>query len=134
MYGGPGRDYLSGGNGADLMRGRRGSDGLPGGAGSDDIFGGVGDDWMTDWVETEFANPAPDDRDLLVGGAGDDAFGVSEGSDRVFGGRGDDRIGTDDDDAVDVIRCGPGRDVVGYFGPKDPLDVLIGCERVRVFE
>jgi hypothetical protein len=56
-------------------------------------------------VATELDNPAPDDRDLVVGGPGDDSIGLSEGADRV--------------------TC---------FGPVDPLDELVGCERVRVLD
>ena len=50
----------------------------------------------------------------------------------VRAGRGADEISTDDDGAADVVDCGPGRDRVTYFGPADPLDRMIGCERVRV--
>ena len=85
-------------------------------------------------MATEFDNPAPDDRDLVVGGSGDDSIGLSEGADRVRAGSGGDSISTDDDDAVDVIDCGPGTDRVTYFGPVDPLDELVGCERVRVLD
>lgn len=132
MYGGPGPDYLSGSAGADVMAGGRGDDGFAGGNGDDRIYGGPGDDGMTDWVETEFANPAPDDRDLLVGGPGDDSIALSEGTDRVPAGSGGDAISTDDDDAVDHIDCGDGDDRVTYFGPVDPLDELVGCEHVVV--
>jgi len=37
-------------------------------------------------------------------------------------------------EGVDVIDCGPGTDRVTYFGPVDPLDELVGCERVRVLD
>ncbi len=36
-----------------------------------------------------------------------------------------------DDGVADVFDCGPGADVVIYFG-FDPLDRLRGCERVEV--
>jgi hypothetical protein len=39
----------------------------------------------------------------------------------------------EDDDAVDVVRCGPGRDRVVSFGGADPLDRIgPGCEELVV--
>lgn len=137
---------------ADLVYGGSGNDCcgpqflLQGGAGPDEIRGGRGRDELVDWeAQYDPGPPGPDDRDLLVGGSGsdeiaagkgpdhvrgdrgDDRIYVREGADRVFAGRDDDRIITDDDDAVDVIRCGPGRDVVTYQGQIDPLDVRTGA-------
>jgi hypothetical protein len=54
--------------------------------------------------------------------------------DRVRADTGDDEVRLEDDDARDSVSCGPGDDLVVWFGPRDPLDVLSGCERLRVLE
>jgi Ca2+-binding RTX toxin-like protein len=120
-----------GGRKHDRLYGRSGADDIAGGPGNDAVYGGKGNDGLTDLLPTDIGGGQAVDRDRLVGGTGKDQIGVSRGPDRVFGGRGDDRIKTFDDNAVDTIRCGPGFDVVIYSGPKDPSDVLSGCERVR---
>ena len=106
---------------------------LSGGPGDDRLRGGAGDDSLTDGVITELSDEPGDD--VLRGGTGADFFGVTGGQDRVLAGTGDDRVKTIDDGLRDLIDCGDGADRVTYYavdgvGGLDPLDVLVGCERV----
>lgn len=50
--------------------------------------------------------------DTIEGRQGSDLIQAGRGRDRVGGGEGSDRIAVHSDDAVDVVACGPGRDVV----------------------
>lgn len=64
--------------------------------------------------------------DVIRTGRGNDRIWAGDGSDRVFAGPGADRITTHGNNAIDVVDCGPGRDVV----IADPDDQLRGCEVV----
>jgi Ca2+-binding RTX toxin-like protein len=66
-------------------------------------------------------------RDALDGRGGDDVIRARAGRDTVQGGRGDDRIFVRDGQP-DVVRCGPGSDVVVADG-RDRL--AADCESVR---
>lgn len=128
-----GRDFVSGGGGADRIVTGRGQDTAFGAAGDDVLRGGRGNDSLTDWVPTSFDSEGPADDDRIYGGPGADSIGITRGSDVVHAGPGDDRVRLADDGVADTVRCGPGRDRVVYFAvAADPLDVLVGCERVRV--
>ncbi|GIU94604.1 MAG: hypothetical protein KatS3mg012_1061 [Gaiellaceae bacterium] len=88
-----------GGEGDDRLVGTPRADVLLGGGGSDRLFGLAGDD-------------------LLDGGTGADALDAGPGADRVAASY---------DGARDVLRCGPGRDVVN----ADLRDLVAGdCELV----
>ena len=102
-----GDDRLTGTSGADVIRALGGDDVVDGRAGSDRLYGGVG-------------------ADMLFGGGARDLAGT-----------GNDRVKTIDDGLRDLIDCGGGADRVTYYavdgvGGLDPLDVLVGCERVTV--
>ena len=102
--------------------------------GDDRLYGGDGDDSLTDWVPTSFGADAPADDDYLSGGDGDDFVGIMNGADVVLTGAGDDLVKLEDDGAADSVDCGDGSDKVLYYSPVDPLDTLVGCERVTVVE
>ena len=132
-YGGPGRDRFFGSPGADTYLGGSANDmvGFPGDKpvlgeadrGSDRAFGAAGNDFL----DTGFG------ADVLVGGAGDDDFRPEQGADTVFAGTGNDRVIMSGDRHRDVIHCGPGRDLVAYYGvtPSEEPDATYGCERVE---
>ncbi len=115
LIGDDGRDYLRAGSGDDSMLAGSHDDLLHGFGGDDLAHGGSGDDAVL--------GAAGDDR--AFGGDGDDQLFDTEGTDVLSGGPGNDRFSARDGDR-DVIRCGPGRDIV----VADRLDVLTGCERV----
>ena len=109
-YGSARADVLRGTAYADTLSGLGGDDRLEGLGGGDRLLGGRG-------------------RDIVLGGSGNDRIEGSDGNDRLFGGGGADSLdgglsrdlleggaGADVvrsvDRAVDVVRCGPGRDRV----------------------
>jgi Ca2+-binding RTX toxin-like protein len=117
LFGGAGDDYVDGEQGKDELHGGPGDDTLAGRAGDDRIFGDAGDDRITG------------DRgsDHIAGGAGNDQIFGNLDPDVISGGSGDDRINVVRGDH-DVVRCGPGHDVVF----ADPADrVAADCEDVR---
>jgi hypothetical protein len=92
------------------IQGTQGPDRLVGTAGNDAIFGRGGNDRLL----------GRGGRDLISGGAGRDTF---------VGETGDDRMVANYDEAVDDVRCGPGRDIV----TADRTDaVAADCEVVSV--
>jgi Ca2+-binding RTX toxin-like protein len=96
LHGGLGNDVSNGGAGRDFMSGGQGDDVQNGGGGADTLF----------------ANPG---RDKSDGGEGPDVLDVTASGDpagdELSGGAGRDRIHVRDGE-VDVVRCGPGRDLV----------------------
>ena len=127
---GAGNDLALGGAGADLLDGGDGRDELIGGTGDDRLLGGRGDDFLG-WDP-----PSESGDDDMDGGTGDDELNGGAGRDRLTGGRGADLIigGAGDDlilvrdGATDIVRCGPGRDVV-RADRRDRVH-LAGCERI----
>jgi Ca2+-binding RTX toxin-like protein len=101
LYGGPGADVISGGPGRDYVFG---------GGGPDVLKGGLGNDWVdaqgANWMNKESA------VDLLSGGGGKDFFTAF-----TFPA------------ALDIVRCGAGRDRA-IVDSKDM--VADDCETVRV--
>jgi Ca2+-binding RTX toxin-like protein len=137
LIGGSGRDLFTGGGGDDVVRGGPGGDQVgslaprTGMAGNDVYWGGRGIDVILEHGSGD---------DVLRGGPSRraaDAFFDREfldpagGADRVFGGGGPDFVQLRDDGSRDIVRCGPGDDVVDYVAAQDPLDRLFGCEDVR---
>jgi len=112
LVGGAGPDVLSGGQGADLLRGGAGKDSLEPGWGHDTVYGGTGAD------EVYLEAPENDSGHVEIA--------------TVRTGPGNDHIVTLDDDRADHFDCGSGHDVVHYFGNRDPLDTVIGCEEVKL--
>lgn len=117
LNGGPGRDALLGGReaevlhdgpGDDLVRAAGGDDQVEFGPGHDTVYGGRGDDGLV------YTSP------LEVAGGHRDA------ADRLFAGPGADVI-QDDNGYPDVIRCGPGSDLLDGHG----RDRGRNCEKVR---
>lgn len=102
-------DTVQGATGNDVLVGRRGNDTL------------IGDREGT-----------PAGNDVLRGGAGKDLLfdgSLIVDTDTVSGGKGDDRIDVqEEDNTVDEVDCGPGRDTVF----ADPSDQLTNCEIVDV--
>jgi Ca2+-binding RTX toxin-like protein len=138
VYGGRGRDAIKGLGGDDRLFGGDRHDEIAGGYGDDRIEGGRGPDIVSDFVLPDFgANPGVD-HDVIVTGRGDDTVLVERGVDRVFTGRGADVVITYDDNAADLIDCGPNRgkvkDGVTYEGSRDPADTLRNCEIVSVVD
>jgi Tol biopolymer transport system component len=132
VFGGTGNDRLSGGAGDDLLFGDAGADRLLGEAGSDRLTGGAGGDRLAGGPGSDRLDGGPG-TDRLDGGAGADRLTDAAGRDRFAGGAGADRIDARDRTRadrrrVDVVRCGPGRDVALV----DRADrVARDCERVR---
>jgi len=133
LIGGSGQDTIFGGFNDDIVSGGGGKDTLSGFNGNDVIRGGRGDDIICDsdrrfeCYESRgdtFRDYLPD-RDRIFGGPGDDRITVGPRADRVIGGTGNDVINARDT-ARDVIRCGPGRDVVH----ADLKDEVQDCEKV----
>ena len=128
IYGEDGRDYLSetDSTGRDRMIGGPGDDiQMEGGPEGDFISGGPGDEGDAAKLDTDmFGDQGPD---RIYGGRGRDALEGEEGADKMFGGRGNDFIDAANDDAgaVDIVRCGKGKNDVAEVGSED---VVSGCE------
>lgn len=116
-----GDDRLLGASGRDLIDGRRGSD---------IIRGRAGDDVLKDYTGIGTGRRLDTTPDAFYGGPGDDLIYSSQ-HDRVNAGPGDDTIVAYYLVSGDVIRCGPGRDVVVENDDYTGI-VLRGCEKVRV--
>lgn len=87
------------------------------------IFGGQENDWIS-------GSP---DSERIFGLGGDDKISGSGDSDYLFAGSGDDFVNPRDDDARDVVFCGPGEDAVNNIpGPRAPDVILPDCENVVV--
>ena len=112
-----GDDYVDGEDGQDELHGGPGDDVLAGRRGSDVIYGDAGDDRITG------------DRgsDRIFGGHGNDTIFGNFNPDRIEGGPGNDRINVVHGDH-DVVRCGPGEDVV-FADSGDAVSK--DCESVR---
>lgn len=108
ILGGPEAEELYDGPGSDLIRGAGGEDQIRLGTGSDTIYGGIGGDGLV------YTSP--------LGAAG----GRRDAADRLFAGPGADVI-QDDNGYPDVIRCGPGNDLLDAHGRDRGRD----CEKVR---
>jgi len=122
-------DSAYGGAGNDVLRGGRDRDFLLDGEGDDRLYRGLGDDLLE-------VTPG---HGLGVGGRGRDQVYLGHPEDdsghvaitTVRAGTGRDAIVTLDDGQPDELDCGGDRDVVHYFGDRDPLDTLVGCEVVK---
>jgi RTX calcium-binding nonapeptide repeat (4 copies)/WD40-like Beta Propeller Repeat len=121
---------------ADRIVGTAARDVIFPGAGDDRVSSGGGDDRIDTTYGRDFVDAGPGNDivhtfandDLLLGGAGRDFLYAGNGEDVVRGGRGRDWIGVSDDERVDRVRCGPGKDYV----VADPIDrVARDCETVR---
>jgi Ca2+-binding RTX toxin-like protein len=144
--GGAGRDrHIGGGSqgGADTMKGGKGNDFAEGNQEGDTILGGKGND--REIVETIRASQrrggpsacfqgfcsnlyGDTGNDTIKGGKGQDILEGEQGRDKHFGGKGDDVIDAANDDTPgvrDIVKCGPGRDVV-FANPPD--EVANDCE------
>lgn len=98
-----------GDSGSDALKGTPGDDKLTGTAGADKLDGDAG-------------------KDVVEGAGGNDEVSGGADEDFVYGGEGDDEFIDDEDDAVDVVECGPGEDLVGKLDTRD--EVNPDCERV----
>jgi Ca2+-binding RTX toxin-like protein len=160
LDGGPGADRLDGGHGTDTAMYFFGEGGVTidlrrtgpqGPRGDRDVLlsienvqGGIGSNRLIGSAKPYELSGGPE-SDVLIGGAGNDKLEGNSGDDRLYGGTGRDHLdgdaegvgpepptGADYLSAVDgqrdVVRCGPGRDTARV----DPVDRVIGCERVLV--
>lgn len=105
MNGSAGDDKMLALDGGDTLYGVGGMDALKGKGGGDEIFGGEG-------------------NDIVKGGFGKDRVDGGEGDDLVRGGT----HSAANDQARDVLICGPGRDTVFFVRGQD---VLQDCEIKR---
>jgi Ca2+-binding RTX toxin-like protein len=112
-----GDDYVDGENGNDVLFGGSGDDVMAGRRGNDVIHGGDGDDRIT----------GDRGRDAIFGDAGNDTINGNFDADRIEGGAGDDRINVVHG-GHDLVRCGPGKDVV-FADAADAVSK--DCESVR---
>jgi len=123
IVGTSGNDTLWGTPSADVMYGKAGNDTLHGRAGNDVIYGNAGDDVLK----------GGDGRDVLYGGDGNDSIWGGLDSDIEYGGAGDDNLHSlADDNAVDILDCGPGNDTA-YVNSRKYAAHLIklhSCETV----
>ena len=107
-----GDDVLIGTNNRDDISGKDGDDVIQGRDAGDDLFGEGGEDKVQ-------GNNGPDD---IYGGGGEDVLSGGNGDDFLADG-----TNGNGDGSVDVIDCGPGRDVV----EAERRDVIgSDCERV----
>jgi hypothetical protein len=109
LRGTAGHDRIDARAGNDTVTALRGNDCVLGGTGADSLKGNAGDD-------------------ELVGGDQDDRLAGGLGRDLLVGGNGVDYLYAVDDE-VDQIQCGSGANEIAVV---DPIDVVVGCERVRV--
>jgi Ca2+-binding RTX toxin-like protein len=100
IQGGMGLDTIEGGDGADTLRGGTEADVVRGRNGNDTIFGDDGDDKL--FGDTGF--------DTIDGGRGSDVVNGGSGTDTLTGGDDDDWIVAIDDENLDSLRGGNGRD------------------------
>lgn len=122
IVGTPGDDTLWGTSSADVMDGKAGNDTLHGRAGNDVLYGNRGDDTLHGGG-----------NDVLYGADGADSIWGGLGSDVEYGGPGDDSLHSlANDNAVDILDCGPGNDTayVNSRKYKQHLIKLRGCERI----
>jgi hypothetical protein len=108
ILGGPEEEDLADGPGDDLIRAGGGDDFVEFGPGHDTVYGGDGDDGLF------YAFP-------LAASAGH-----ADAADRLYGGPGEDTI-SDDNGRGDVIRCGPGQDLLDVKRHDRGRD----CEKLR---
>jgi Ca2+-binding RTX toxin-like protein len=111
LFGNRGNDTMQGGDGIDVIFGGRDNDNLDGGNGLDIVRGRAGDDTVA----------GGNGRDLLFGGWGADTLSGGDGNDRLHA--------LAKDGQVDVLDCGPGRDVA-LVRDGEPL-TLSNCEKVK---
>ncbi|MEI2701345.1 MAG: calcium-binding protein [Baekduia sp.] len=131
LLGGLGPDILHAGAGNDLLWGDRSPgpaspDVIRGGAGDDTMYGGGADDIVDGGAGNDMVQ-GDNGADRLFGGPGADLLRPAAGRDVVFGGAGPDVVHSEADGAVDVVDCGPGKDVAHV----DRIDRVRGCESVR---
>lgn len=107
ILGGPEAEGLYDGPGDDLIRAAGGDDLLGLSTGSETAYGGFGEDALVYTTPLEVAG------------------GHRDAADRLFAGPGADTV-QDDNGYPDVIRCGPGRDILDAHG----RDRGRSCERV----
>jgi Ca2+-binding RTX toxin-like protein len=123
IVGTPGNDTLWGTPNADVMYGKAGNDTLHGRAGNDVVYGNAGDDVLH----------GGDGRDVLYGGDGNDSIWGGLDADIEYGGPGDDTLHSlANDDAVDILDCGPGNDTAFVNARKYNAHLIKvhGCEKV----
>jgi Ca2+-binding RTX toxin-like protein len=102
LHGGVGNDVSNGGAGRDFMSGGQGDDVQSGGRGADKLFANPGRD----------KSDGGDGPDVLWAVARVDVTAIGDtAGDELSGGAGRDRIHVRDGE-VDVVHCGPGRDLV----------------------
>jgi Ca2+-binding RTX toxin-like protein len=118
QVGGIGDDSLLGRSGDDTLRGSAGNDVMDGGAGVDFLYGGDGNDKLLggagdDWLFGEAGNDIADGgagNDKITGGDGDDDLNGGIGVDLVVGWNGNDTLDGGNDNVIDVLIGGNGRD------------------------
>src|SRR5919106_3019431 len=149
LLGGPGNDHMFGGRGSDRLYGEDGEDRLFGGAHADTLEGGPGNDHLDgEWQNDALLGGDGDDKllgrasnDFLRGGLGNDYLDGGGQDDRVFGEEGDDYHHEDDGrdlvdagvgndtlnvlDDSDIIKGGPGVDLLTFFNAKHHVDARL---------
>ena len=119
FVGGPGPDTIYGTTGGDVIYGKTGNDSLHGRAGNDVIYGGKGDDLIK----------GGDGNDVEYGGDGNDTLYGGRGADSEYGGPGNDTLyALADDNQIDIVDCGAGRDVAWLNAKEKGKYVIRGCE------
>jgi hypothetical protein len=66
-------------------------------------------------------------------GAHRDTINLGLGADTAYLGGGKDYDFMLHDGSPDIVRCGPGKDIVQYLGKREAHDRYIGCERVEPY-
>jgi len=119
FVGTPGPDAIYGTPSGDAIYGKAGGDSLHGRAGNDVIYGGRGDDVLK----------GGEGNDVEYGGEGNDSIWVGRGADAEYGGPGDDVLhALADDNRLDIVDCGSGRDIAWLNVAEKGRYVIRGCE------
>lgn len=149
LRGGDGNDHLwlnrglfgaaEAGDGDDVVHGAPGGSYMDGESGDDRLFGGVGNK-NTRFGTFDYGRGHDGDDIIRLGDqadaaepdAGEDIVRLAGGPDFVYltidpVGQGDQSQGS-----IDRIFCGSGEDFIDYVGPRDPADVIVGCEEIDV--
>ena len=84
----------------------------------------------------EWRSPTPGDVRVLLGSNGGNSFDLvnrPSRQDHVYAMSGRDYVFMQSNGLRDVIRCGPGRDLVHYLDRREARDIYRGCERVMLY-
>ena len=122
-----GNDTVNALGGWDRIWAGWGDDTVDAGSGNDHVWGGPGNDTLNGGADNDVIR-GRHGNDTIDGGDGNDRLWVGRGADTENGGPGNDRLhALANDDMVDTINCGEGRDVV-WLNSAETDVVNADCE------